>query len=372
MLKQLCRELLEDSPRNNFVKLHRRLMTTLHPNELAAKAPANKVLNDLLDSPSLPQLFAFAVSRHEGDLLLAGERARFGSALESLRAAEWREFRWGDSASTLRAPAKTQVVLCLLPVTGQHWAQVAALKRELGGRLLLLTELLLPFTRLTFLQSRLGYFMKELPQILPFYLGEKLFGPLDRLDALCPLAQKSVIEFGPFDGCQTAGLVKLGARAITCIEARAENVTKTCTAADVFGWPQVRVVMDDFHNADGAKYGRHDLAFAHGVYYHAVAPLVFLENLRSLSDAVFLGGFCATDGNPAGSWSELAHEGRSYRVKEYRECDTFTAGVNECAYFFHGEDLMRFFTERGDRVEVISDEPMQVPAGRFLRFLARR
>ena len=49
--------------------------------------------------------------------------------------------------------------------------------------------------------------------------------------------------------------------------------------------------MDDFHNADAHKYGRFDLAFAHGVYYHSFAPFLFFENLISLSDNIFIGGY---------------------------------------------------------------------------------
>ena len=131
--------------------------------------------------------------------------------------------------------------------------------------------------------------------------------------------------------------------------------------------------MDDFHNASAATCGRFDLAFAHGVYYHSIAPFVLFENLRTLADAIYLGGYCATDELPASPWVELNYEGRTYRVKKYLEVvDHFTAGVNPIGYYFAAEDFMRFFTERGHQVTVIADEAREGPAGRYLRFLATR
>jgi hypothetical protein len=179
-----------------------------------------------------------------------------------------------------------------------------------------------------------------------------------------------VIEFGPFDGCQTAGLVNLGVKNLTCIEARAENAIKTMVARYVFGWNNVELVMDDFHNAEQLKYGTYDLAFAHGVYYHSIAPFLFLENLMSLSNNIFLGGFCATENLPEGNYETLEYGGQEYRVKLYQEAQNFTAGVNTKGYFFHKEDLMKFFQERNYELVIISDEDSNVTAGNFLRFLA--
>jgi hypothetical protein len=59
-------------------------------------------------------------------------------------------------------------------------------------------------------------------------------------------------------------------------------------------------------------------------------------------------------------------------VKKYRETSNYHAGVNPVAYFFHGEDLQRFFSDRGFSVEIILDEESDVTAGRYLRFLARK
>jgi hypothetical protein len=323
----------------------------------------------------MPKLLVHALERRsEEPLVLAAEETeRFEPVADLLRqrgrSVECRPFSW---AETLDDPAIAgkRLILCALPETAEHWSAIAALKTRFGGNLTLLSELLLPYTRISFLQGRLNYDRSELSTILPFYFGEKKFGPLGKLDELLPLRGLSILEFGPFDGCQTAGLVHLGAGSVTCIEARAENATKTAAAIEVMGWTHVRLIMDDFHNADAAKYGRFDLAFAHGVYYHSIAPFVFLENLRTLSDRIFIGGFCGTDDLPNSPWRELTYEGRSYRVKEYHEKNIYSAGINKVAYFFHADDLMRFYSERDYRIEMVSDEAKEVTAGRFVRFLA--
>jgi hypothetical protein len=279
-----------------------------------------------------------------------------------------------DAAVDLRAFPGAPIVVCAVPASAAQWQAVQRLKQEYGARVTTLLELAQPFTVLTKAAEALPY-AAPLEKVLGYYLGEEYLGPIDELDRVFPLSGKRVIEFGPLDGGQTAGLVKAGARSVTCVEARPENGIKTLLARYAFGWDHVRVVMDDLHNADALKYGRFDLAFAHGVYYHSVAPFLFLENLLSLADNVFLGGYCATDERPSYGWDVLEHQGAPYRVKVYREMvDAFVAGVNDTAYYFHADDLIAFFRRAGCAVEVLSDEvpTAEQPAGRYLRLLARR
>ena len=268
-------------------------------------------------------------------------------------------------------PRGAVMIICQVPVTADAWAKVAALKNKYGANLYGIQELTLRFAGPDYLLRVLPSFMPGLESYAPFWSGEKWFGPLDRLNTVFSLGGKRIIEYGPFEACQTAGLVHLGAF-VTCIESRPENVAKVLAVRQAFDWEkQVKIICDDFHNADVSKYGRFDLAFAHGTYYHSVAPFVFLKNLVGLSDAVFVGGFCATDDSPAGPWEEL-HDGKdTYRVKAYRESGGFTAGVNPIGYFFHSTDLQSWFARRGFAVTVIDDEASDVTAGRYVRILAQ-
>jgi hypothetical protein len=370
MLTRILRQLYEESPQQSLARLQDRLFGS-------PPKPQNHPLDPLFASSQFAAIATRALASLDGSpLVLAGTDARYAEVVEKLRSAgrtiEWRPWTWGDRAEVLAAGESATVVLCLLPQTAPEWTAVAALKGQLGVRLRLITELLLPYSQITHLHGKLDYAIPELDRLFQRYLGGRISRPIELLDACWPIAGRSVIEFGPLDGGQTADLFQRGAASVTCIEARPENVAKTRAAGDALGWRNLRLVMDDFHNADATRYGRYDLVFAHGVYYHSVAPFVFLENLRTLGDTIFLGGFCATETNPPAPWVELAYEGRAYRAKIYREADWFDAGVNTDAYHFDGEDLMRFFTERGHTVRIISDEDPKVTTGRYLRFLVTK
>ena len=138
--------------------------------------------------------------------------------------------------------------------------------------------------------------------------------------------------------------------------------------------------MDDFHNADAQKYGRFDLAFAHGVYYHSFAPFLFFENLMSLSENIFIGGYTTAVNeqvNPAPglvyTYETLEYEGKRYKVRRIIIGNSYNTAVNQFAYHFDREDLLSFFKDRGYEVTIISDEPSDEPWGEwFLRFFASK
>lgn len=290
------------------------------------------------------------------------------------------EWNWESGAELGEICSEARIIVCKLPVNEYQWRIMKQLRNRYGSRVIGIQELVLPFTTIQQGQSSLDYFSKTLTEIAPYYTGEKFFGPLDELNLVFPLAGKRVIEFGPMEGAQTAGLIRLGAQSVTCIEARAGSLIKTMIAQYCFGWENVTLIMDDFHNADRQKYGEFDLAFAHGVYYHSFAPFLFFENLMSLSDNIFIGGYCTAANTPPGPPSEvqysfetLDYEGKKYRVKKVVIGNTFNNAVNHYAYQFDRGELLNFFRDRGYDLRIISDELVSEPWGDwYLRFLARK
>ena len=357
-VRRYAERLYRRSPAENVASARRRLFRR------DRREDRNSVVGPLLELPHLPALLRWSLREAARPLTLIGDAGQIAAwGLDG----EIRQWDWGDeppdSAGT--------VLLCRVPTRSDHHESAARLSAQFGPRLVTIGEVLLGYSRVAALQKTLPYYVQTFEEIAPFYLGETFFGPLDDLDRLWPLAGKRVVEFGPFDGGQTLGLLHLGAD-VTCIEARADNAVKTQAAADAFGF-SIDIRMDDMHNATVAKLGRFDLAFAHGVYYHSIAPFVFLENLVGLADAIFVGGFCATDELPAVPWETLEHDGHAYRVKPYREADEhFTGGVNATGYFFEPAGLRHFFEARGYAVTVITDEPSTVTSGNYSRFLALR
>lgn len=342
---------------------------TFAGNQVVPDIWKRKVYVDLLPSQLISdgQPVVLVGARHEIDSL----GAAFGQRGFQVQGIEW---DWSPDLPEVNADSAA-IIFCKIPVNEAQWKLVRKLKQKFGAQFVGLQEVVLPLTSIRQAQSSLHYSIGTLEEIAPFYLGDDYFGPLGELNRVFPLSGKSVIEFGPMEGAQTAGLIRLGAGSVTCIEARAESFIKTMIAKTVFGWDNVRLVMDDFHNADNLKYGKFDLAFAHGVYYHSIAPFFFFENLISLSDNIFIGGYTLAEPvSEAGNEIEtLEYEGRKYLAKRIPMGQSYNTGVNYHGYHFTGKDLQSFFTDRGYRVTLISDEEAGDPWGeRFVRFVATR
>jgi hypothetical protein len=338
----------------------------------------NDVLPTFLDEPVYKKFLPARLRNSSQNIIVLGSSAEIsfvvpaflGKCASNVVGLVW---DWDGEVNLDALPVDAPIVVCKVPTCDREWWVIRRLKVRYGSRVVGIQELVLPFATLEMARTMLPFHEHDLNKLADLYTGQTYFGPLAELDRVFPLKGKRIIEFGPMDGYQTAGLVKLGASHVTCIEARPENLMKTLIASQVFGWDNVRLVMDDFHNADHWKYGKYDLAFAHGVYYHSLAPFLFLENMLALAPNVFIGGFCATDHLPGGNYETLMFDGFGYRAKPYREnLGFFTAGVNPYGYYFHGDDLMEFYRRRGCQVTLISDEVMPTAAGRYLRFLASR
>ncbi len=334
----------------------------------------NQVVPDIWAEPVWWQL-AERRLKPDAPVLLLGNDERMGTAAAALvvlgRDVQRRDWLLGAPTDFGTLPPNTQVVVCQVPGSAAEWRAMAALRDLYGPDVATVYELLLPYTALTHAQSVLPYQQATIEAIAPYYFGNVPPGPIKELDDLVSLSGKTVIEFGPMEGLQTAALVKAGVRSVTCIEARAENMLKMIVGQYVGQWAGVDLIMDDFHNVDRSKYGTFDLAFAHGVYYHSNAPFVFLDNLVSLSSSIFVGGFCATDAH-LGPWEALEHEGRIYRAKRYDEnfVESYVRGVNDVGWVFAPEDLLAFFTERGYEINVIQESESPAFAGKYLHFLA--
>jgi hypothetical protein len=270
-------------------------------------------------------------------------------------------------------PEGAIIVLCKVPLNEYQWRTVGKFQDRYGSRVLGIEELVLPFTAIQYGQAALTYNISNLEELVSYYQGKKFFGPIAELNALYPLAGKRVIEFGPMEGAQTAGLLHFGAASVTCVEARAVSLIKTMIAKYCFNWDNVSLVMDDFHNARQAKYGTFDLAFAHGVYYHSIVPFYFFENLMSLSANIFIGGYCVENLESNPQHEVLEYEGKKYHVARIKIGNTYNSAINEFAYHFRKDDLVEFFSERNYKTTVISDDLLEGDHGdRYLRFLAQR
>jgi hypothetical protein len=342
------------------------------------------VVPKIWNQPLFREMIPLRLQSSTGPLALLGSReeiefltAGFVAAGREVQGINW---DWDKQIDLTSIPQDALIIICKLPKNEEHWRVVQQLKKQFGSRVIGIQELVLPFTTLQKGQSSFDYFVDTFAEIGPLYLGERYFGPLEDLNKAFPFAGKRVIEFGPMECAQTAGLIHLGVESVLAIEARAVSFIKSMIACYCFGWKNVSLVMDDFHNADANKYGRFDLVFAHGVYYHSFAPFFFFENLMSLADNIFIGGYTTNSNQkekPPTSvihtFETLEYEGKKYRVKRILIGNSYNSAINQYAYHFEREELMKFFEERGYQVTIISDAASTDPWGDwFLRFLATK
>ncbi len=265
-------------------------------------------------------------------------------------------------------------IFAVSPTSESEWDQFRQWQDQLGSNLLTSWGLALPFATLPSLQKLVDFNSDSFSGLCDFYAGRGFSVPVaESGDISLDFKGKSVVEFGPSDGCHTGGIVAGGAARVLCVEARPENVVKLLAARQSFGWNPVEVLPENFHAIHPAVHGRFDIAYAHGVYYHTNAPLHFLENLTRLSDEIYIGGWCASDAKPDVPWEEWKYRGETYRGKTYKEPMHFLSGIQQTSVYLDAESLDRFFEHRGFKVFTVSrEQSLPDVTGDFYRFIARR
>jgi hypothetical protein len=276
--------------------------------------------------------------------------------------------------ATLPTPSPgVRILYCEVPVDLAGWELFRTWSARIGSSLETVWGATLPFAGIVALQEKFEFNSPTFAGMAEFYEGARFCRPaLAPLSRMVDFHDKSVIEIGPSDGVYTGALVQLGARQITAIEARPENIVKLLAAKFAFGWSQLEIVAENFHAITPDRYGRYDIAFAEGVYYHSNSPLLFLHQLSRLSDVIVIGGWCATDERPPSAWETWNYEGTAYRGKTYVEPTHFLSGMQSESVYLDYAGLRQFFVDRGYDCEEIAIENVEDVTGLFVHFVARR
>lgn len=253
-------------------------------------------------------------------------------------------------------------------------AGVAIVREQLpeSQPILTLSRLLGTLALFACVHDVIGFHVRPPMKAWGWMTGNPAMAPLAALNDRYPIAGRTVIEFGPLDGCMTGGLIAYGAQRVHCVEVRTANVLKLLAARQLLGWDSVSIAIDDMHHVDAATEGTFDLVVAHGVYYHSADPFRFLENLLTLGPTIYLGGYCADVDRPDARLVELAHDGQTYRAQPYLEKSHLdAAGIHGQGFYFVPEDLAAFFERRGRSVEILALDRMPADrnAGFYLRAL---
>lgn len=308
-------------------------------------------------------------------LFLLGPDAAQGKIGAALETAGFRTIRAEDAPATL--PDGAGIVWIGRSFDAAGYDAAAALRERFPGRVFTAFGLL-SGACLFWSLSRLVGFHTDHDKMLGWVTSGRngLMPGLAELDRAFPLKGARVIEFGPLDGAMTAGLLHLGAAEVTTVDIRMVNALKVLSAAQMFGWPnRVRVVLEDMHMVDASTHGRYDLAVAHGVYYHSADPFRFLSNVTSLSDTVYLGGYCANPRRLPRPLAELEYGGHVYRVQPYDDpLASSGAGAHATGYYFVADDLLALMRRFGFESEILemAETGAEKRAGYYMRALCRR
>ncbi|MBV9862074.1 MAG: class I SAM-dependent methyltransferase [Alphaproteobacteria bacterium] len=262
------------------------------------------------------------------------------------------------------------LILCEIPQTYSDYTSLFEL-REKCRKFSTLWELTLPLSVMLEVMLLLDYNVgandqiNKVPETLAAHEGYfehmcNIYAALvPGLNPALDVKDKTVLEFGPADGIHTGFLVASGARQVTAVEGRPENVVKLLAAQYAFGWRNVEIFTDNFQYPGPWASRRYDLVYAHGVVYHCQNPFPFMELMIQLSDKIFLGGWVATETRPRSRWLNAEYGGRSYRVQVYEEPAHFLAGLATTSIFLSAEGVEEFFRDRGYRAELLGTAPLR-------------
>jgi hypothetical protein len=315
-----------------------------------------------------------AVRNEDGPFTLLGARDKMALLAEALSkdGHASKIVEWGYAQPLPPLPESARAILCEVPLTPDDYPALFAFKERHPG-CETIWELTLPIAAVREMIAVFDYNVGDadrfarkpetladqqryFAQMASIYCARarpaRSHGPhrrasiargLDMLD----LKGRTVIEFGPADGVNTGRLIATGARQITEVEGRPENVVKLLAAKYAMGWDNLEILADNFQVPGRWASRRYDAVFAHGVLYHCVDPFYFFDQLTRISDTIFLGGWVATDKAPLSEWRELRYGGHSYRVQVYDENAHFWAGLTTRSFFPEAQGVDDFFTRAG-------------------------
>ena len=196
----------------------------------------------------------------------------------------------------------------------------------------------------------------------------------------------SILELGPYEGYGAWQFERLGAKAVTAIEANDINFLKSLVVKEVTG-VRARVLFGDFDRYLDACGERFDLVWASGVLYHSSDPVQLIERIARVTDAVFIhthyyAADAAAASPHAASFFEPARDRTvpigdrpaTLHFKAYGQLKrrTFSGGPLAHSYWMEKDDIFACLRHCGfGEIVVGADDPGN-PNGPAMFCLARR
>jgi hypothetical protein len=195
----------------------------------------------------------------------------------------------------------------------------------------------------------------------------------------------TILELGPYEAYNAWQFERLGASAVTAIEANDLSFLKALVVKEVTGM-RTRLLHGDFLAYLEASPQRFDLVWASGVLYHSSDPLRLIAAIARVTDVVFLHSHYFVEGAAASAHAESFFEplrNRRERVGDrevtlhfrgYGQAKrgSFVGGPAGYSYWMEKDDIFAAFRQAGfAEILVGSDDPGN-PNGPALFCLAKR
>jgi 2-polyprenyl-3-methyl-5-hydroxy-6-metoxy-1,4-benzoquinol methylase len=179
-----------------------------------------------------------------------------------------------------------------------------------------------------------------------------------RFDSLFDLSDKSVLEFGCFEGIHTIALAQRASK-VYAVDSRIENVVKTIVRSNLFGYQPTVLVCDLEKQQDIAKLPLVDFIHHVGVLYHLNDPISHLLKLGELArKGILLDTHYATE---TMATKQFVAGDKTYRFYPYREKgrNEVFSGMYDHAKWLLLDDIKNLLTHIGFsdiRVEKIEEQ----------------
>lgn len=165
---------------------------------------------------------------------------------------------------------------------------------------------------------------------------------------------KSVLEIGPLDGSMTSAILQKSPKHLKTVDIHWGNYAKINVFGNAFGYDNLSVELDDFHNISKNSYGKWDVLFAHGILYHSSNPLLILEQLSEVADTIVVGTHTKPRNTSKSFSKSINWKGTEFPVITSPEYDIAKGGPGKDQVFLTVDDYDFCMKELGFSVQTIS------------------
>jgi hypothetical protein len=206
-------------------------------------------------------------------------------------------------------------------------------------------------------------------------------------------ADKDVLELGPFEGYQTHGIARAGARRIVSVEANSINFLKCLCVKELYGLDAAHLLFGDIVGYVATCAERFDVVCASGVLYHLQNPIDCIAGMARLAPYAYvwthyydhaamaaLGEVQRRHFVPGGDVvrrygdRDIVLHARSYLIPNYRnEIPAYwEGGFEEISYWLEKDDIVWLFERAGMTVAEIEFDDTTINGLPAFGFVARR